>query len=285
MLQQLAIRCQHMCHGDSWMTKVGGSRGFQLLLRHPAKPDRAWLSGREIEIGTALNAVLKSVPQDSPPSVTEDTKQAALDCSKSAVDTLVQLDPNSPQFKQRYEIICAYLTPELGGGFAPVREVAYDTIKYLAQKLGKQFSDIIHPHRSRILGHILALPLRTLPVQKQMENMDAMTFLLSLEVPVVPENGDELLRILHEAIGLADADDSSLVGRLSQRQSILIANNVRICGIKLMTASLPVTDCYAKQVQTRQKYVNSIVVFAHQLMSGQSCQCLLQGAVLTAPTY
>ncbi|KZW01025.1 hypothetical protein EXIGLDRAFT_761305 [Exidia glandulosa HHB12029] len=116
---------------------------------------------------------------------------------------------------------------------------------------------IIHPYRQRILGHILVLPFRTLPVTKQMENMDAMTFLVSLQQPVVmPENGDELLRVLHDAIVLADADDSSLVGRLTQRQSVMFANNVRICGIKLMTASLPVMDCYAKQTQTRQKVVS-----------------------------
>ncbi|KZW00098.1 hypothetical protein EXIGLDRAFT_761961 [Exidia glandulosa HHB12029] len=37
---------------------------------------------------------------------------------------------------------------------------------------------IIHPYRQRILGHILVLPFRTLPVTKHMENMSAMTFLL-----------------------------------------------------------------------------------------------------------
>ncbi|KZV89321.1 hypothetical protein EXIGLDRAFT_695695 [Exidia glandulosa HHB12029] len=256
MLSQLAIRAQHLCHGDTWLFKLGGTRGFQLLLAHPDAQERSWLVGRELETSTALNTVLKSVQPDQPESVTTNTKEAALVCVKSAIDQLAQLDNTTPQFKQRFDMISVHLTAELACGFAPVREVAYDGIKYLAQKLGRQPHDIIHPHRQRILGHILVLPLRTLPVTKQMENMDAMTFLLSLEQPVMPENGDELLRVLHEAIGLADADDSSLVGRLTQRQSVMLANNVRICGIKLMTASLPVTDCYAKQTQTRQKVVS-----------------------------
>ncbi|EJD48939.1 hypothetical protein AURDEDRAFT_150681 [Auricularia subglabra TFB-10046 SS5] len=256
MLSQFAIRCQHMCHADTWLQKLGGAKGFQLLLKHPGSSDRSWLAGRELEAGTALNTVLKSVPSDAPESLVTDIKESAIVCLRSGIDAFTQLDPSTPQFRKGHDVMCAHLTPELGGGFAAVREVAYESIKYIAERTNRQPSDVIHPYRQRILGHILALPLRTLPVQKQMENMDAMTFLLNLDTPVVPENGDELLRVLHEAIGVADAEDSSLVARYPSRLGQMTANNVRICGIKLMTASLPVTDCYAKQTQTRQRVVS-----------------------------
>ncbi|KZV96459.1 hypothetical protein EXIGLDRAFT_765268 [Exidia glandulosa HHB12029] len=83
-----------------------------------------------------------------------------------------------------------------------VREVAFDGIKHLAQTLGRQPHHIVYPRRQRVLGYMLVLSRRTLPVTKHMKNMDAMMF-FSLEQPVMPENGDELLHVLHQAIGPA----------------------------------------------------------------------------------
>ncbi|KZW01026.1 hypothetical protein EXIGLDRAFT_113317 [Exidia glandulosa HHB12029] len=108
MLSQLAIRAQHLCHGDTWLFKLGGTRGFQLLLAHPDAQERSWLVGRELETSTALNTVLKSVQPDQPESVTTNTKEAALVCVKSAIDQLAQLENTEPQFKQRFDILSVH---------------------------------------------------------------------------------------------------------------------------------------------------------------------------------
>ncbi|KZW00097.1 hypothetical protein EXIGLDRAFT_830974 [Exidia glandulosa HHB12029] len=108
MLSQLAIRAQHLCHGDTWSFKLGGTRGFQLLLAHPDAQERSWVVGRELETSTALNTVLKSVQPDQPESVTTNTKEAALVCVKSAIDQLAQLENTEPQFKQRFDILSVH---------------------------------------------------------------------------------------------------------------------------------------------------------------------------------
>ncbi|KZV96465.1 hypothetical protein EXIGLDRAFT_816739 [Exidia glandulosa HHB12029] len=191
-----------------------GTRVFQALLAHPDAQERSWPAGRELETCIALNTVLKSVQPDQAESVTTHTREAALVCVKSAIDQLAQLDNTTPQFKQRFDMIIVHWTAELASGFAPVREVAYDGIKYLAQRLVRKPHAIILPHHQYVLGDILVLALRTLSVTTRVENLGVMTFLLSLEQAFMHENGNELLRVLHEAIGLADAAvDPQWIGR------------------------------------------------------------------------
>jgi transformation/transcription domain-associated protein len=90
---------------------------------------------------------------------------------------------------------------------------------------------------------------------KQIGMIEAIRFCVSLNPPLVELN-DELLRLLHETLALADADDAALLGRgVAVRQNTIEVVKLRVACIKLLTASMPLTDFFQRQPQTRQRYV------------------------------
>ena len=95
-------------------------------------------------------------------------------------------------------------------------------------------------------------PLRALPFPSQIGKIEATRYCVSLDPPLI-ELGDELLRLLHETLALADADEAALVGRVGSRQNSLEVTKLRVACIKLLTASLPLTDFFSRQHQTRQR--------------------------------
>ena len=82
--------------------------------------------------------------------------------------------------------------------------------------------------------------------------IEAVRYCITLQPPL-PELNDELLRLLHETLALADADDMALMGRNNARQVSMEIIKLRVACIKLLTASMPLTDFFAKQHQTRQR--------------------------------
>lgn len=106
----------------------------------------------------------------------------------------------------------------------------------------------------RIMWKILQdmKPLRALPFPVQIGQVEAVRYCVSLEPPL-PEPNDELMRLLHEALALADAEDSTLINRNNIRQSSIEADQLRVACIKLLTASMPLTDYFAKNPPTRQR--------------------------------
>ena len=110
------------------------------------------------------------------------------------------------------------------------------------------------PHRERMLTAIYTKPLRALPFPAQIGMVEGIRYCLSLDPPL-PEASEELLRLLHEALALADADDVSLMTRGNPRQNAIEITKLRVACIKLLTASMPLTDFFAKQQNTRQRWV------------------------------
>ena len=100
---------------------------------------------------------------------------------------------------------------------------------------------------------IYTKPLRALSFSTQIGHIDAVTYCLSLNPPL-PEANEELLRLLSEALALADADDAQLLGPRNLRQGSLEVVKLRVACIKLLTASMPLTDFFSRQHQTRQRY-------------------------------
>jgi transformation/transcription domain-associated protein len=60
---------------------------------------------------------------------------------------------------------------------------------------------------------------------------------------------DKLLRLLCETLALADAEDLN-IGRGHTGLEVI---KLRVACTKLLTASMPMTDFFAKQHQTRQR--------------------------------
>ena len=105
-----------------------------------------------------------------------------------------------------------------------------------------------------MLNGIYSKPLRALPYSVQIGMIEAVRYVVCLDPPVIEVN-DEFLRLLHEALGFADAEDNSLINRANPRQSALEVTKLRVSCIKLLTASMGITDFFARQTQTRQRYL------------------------------
>ena len=121
----------------------------------------------------------------------------------------------------------------------------------------KPIVDLLMPHRDRMLASIYTKPLRALPFPLQIGMIEGIRYCISLQPPL-PELNEELLRLLHETLALADADDMALMGRNNLRQSAMEITKLRVASIKLLTAAMPMTDFFSKQTQTRQRLVASL---------------------------
>lgn len=117
---------------------------------------------------------------------------------------------------------------------------------------GRTVTEILLPHRDRIMSPIFTKPLRALPFPIQIGMIEAVRYCVSLDPPLI-EMSEELVRMLHECLALADAEDQQLLPRVNQRQGGLDVIKLRVACIKLLTAAMPLTDFFARQPPTRQR--------------------------------
>ena len=151
--------------------------------------------------------------------------------------------------------VIGILIAELSAGSSIVRKSAEDSIGLVATLIGRKVSDMLRPMRERMLANVYTKPLRALPFNMQIGMIDAMRYVASLDSPL-PDINDELLRLLHEVLALANAENQTLVRRGNNaRQSSREITRLRIACIRLLSASLPLTDYFSKQPSTRQKWV------------------------------
>ena len=132
-----------------------------------------------------------------------------------------------------------------------VRQVAQTSISLLSGLCGISIPQLLAPQRDRILTNIYVKPLRALPFLIQIGQIEAVRYCLSLDPPL-PEMNEQLLRLLHEALALAEAEDSTLT-RSRTRKTTMEITQLRVSCIKLLTASMPLADYFSKQHPTRQK--------------------------------
>ncbi|KAG5221806.1 Transcription-associated protein [Salix suchowensis] len=156
------------------------------------------------------------------------------------------MDFEGPGAKDSYTTIIqlvSFFIPSLSSSNTVVRQASQMCIELLAKICGKSVADIMIPHRERMLNGIYSKP--------------------SVHSPTVFRSvNDEFLRLLHEALGFADAEDNALINRANPRQSALEVTKLRVACIKLLTASMGITDFFARQTQTRQS-VTEIKDVAH----------------------
>lgn len=201
-----------------------------------------WVKHREIELIRTLLHVLKDVPTDVPRELQEINELLEI--------VLRNTDPDEDKVKV-YNLVGLFF-PELQNSNPVVRESARACIGVIAELSGLKPGELLSPHHDRIVKGIFTKPLRALPFPVQIGMIEAVRYFISLEPPVIAL-GDELLRLLHETLALADADDSQLMTRASARQSAAEIVKLRIACIKLLTASMPMTDFFSKQPQTRTR--------------------------------
>ena len=214
-----------------------------------------WVYDREVDLVRMLLHVLKDIPHD----MSHD--------ADSVIDVLhrVLRVSNRDSFaseadqvrENKVSHVVGLFFAELSCPNPIVRQAAQGCIALLSELTNKPIVDLLMPHRDRMLASIYTKPLRALPFPLQIGMIEGIRYCISLQPPL-PELNEELLRLLHETLALADADDMALMGRNNLRQSAMEITKLRVASIKLLTAAMPMTDFFSKQTQTRQRLVASL---------------------------
>lgn len=255
VLDQLAHRFVVMCFEESWHRKIAGCSGI-IIMTSKTDLGISWIRKREPDFIRALFFVLKDMPND-PPANIDGVLGAISHIVRVCRPDKVTMREDGLDYQDDLSYLVKVLIVELSSTNATVRAAAQSTLELLGQLCAGSISELMLPHRDRLLSPIFTKPLRALPFSTQIGNIDAIRYCLDLQPPLLEVN-EELLRLLHEALALADADDAALLGRNNQRRNVLEVTRLRIVCIKLLTASLPLTDFFAKQHLTRQRLVFSI---------------------------
>ncbi|KAG9317678.1 hypothetical protein JVU11DRAFT_1890 [Chiua virens] len=249
MLHQITSRFSAICLDDSWVRKSAGCSGIRILTSIPEFGVK-WIQDREVDFVRTLLHILKDLPYDLPRDVGDvvDVLKRVLRVGNAEAEASADVPVAS---RTKLVHLIGIFFSELSSPNPVVRHAVQTCIELLVELTGKSAHDLLLPHRDRMLTAIYTKPLRALSFSIQIGMIDAVRFCISLEPPL-PELNDELLRLLHETLALADADDLN-IGRVNLRQGGLEVIKLRVACIKLLTASMPMTDFFAKQHQTRQR--------------------------------
>ncbi|KAI0053544.1 FAT-domain-containing protein [Auriscalpium vulgare] len=250
LLHQIASRFSALCLDEPWVRKKAGCRGIKLILDIPNFGVK-WINDREVDLVRTLLHVLKDMPHDLPRDV-EDILGILIRVLRLSNNDLPTSGDAALLARNKVSHLMGIFFAELSSPNAIVRRAADTCIELLSTLTGKPIVELLLPHRDRMLTGIYTKPLRALPFPLQIGMIEAMRYCLCLEPPL-PELNDELLRLLHEALALADADDLALLGRGNVRQGSLDITKLRVASIRLLTASMPITDFFSKQPATRQR--------------------------------
>ncbi|TFK56003.1 FAT-domain-containing protein [Heliocybe sulcata] len=253
--QHIAGRFSALCFEDSWARKSAGCAGIKIISRIPDAGVK-WITDREVDLVRNLLHVLKDLPSDLPRDVDEvlDVMTCVLRVSNSELMAPLGQTTEEALNARRSKIVhsAGIFFSELSSANAIVRRAVQMCIGLLAEISGKSVVELVLPHRDRLLSGIYAKPLRAVPLPIQIGMIEAIRYCIELDPPL-PELNEELLRLLHETLALADADDANLLGRGNARQGGVDIINLRVASIKLLTASMPMTDFFSKHTATRQR--------------------------------
>ncbi|KAL6299677.1 atypical/PIKK/TRRAP protein kinase [Sparassis latifolia] len=250
-LYHIASRFSSLCLEDSWVHRSAGCGGIRIMTHMPDLGMK-WIKDRELDLIRTLLHVLKDMPYDLPRDVDEVVDVLIRVLRVGGDDLRVLEGEEGAPGRNKLAALTSLFFGELSTSNAIVRRTAQQCIDLLAELSGRTPAELLLPHRDRMLTAIYTKPLRALPFPIQIGMIEAVRYCISLDPPL-PELNDELLRLLHETLALADADDMALLGRGNPRQGSLEIIKLRVACIKLLTASMPLTDFFSKQHQTRQR--------------------------------
>ncbi|KAF5390637.1 hypothetical protein D9757_002758 [Collybiopsis confluens] len=252
ILHQITNRFTALCLDESWTRKIAGCGGIKMMTE-TEEVGAKWVRDREIDLVRTLLHILKDLPADLPKDVDEiiGVLTDVLRIGSSEIDFQSETGPQG-QVQNKLVALVGVFFPELQSAIPVVRQAAQTCIKFLVQLSGRPAVELLLPHRDRMLISIFTKPLRALTFPIQIGLIEAVRYCVSLSPPLLELN-DELLRLLHETLALADADDAALLSRSNPRQGIIEITKLRVACIKLLTASMPMTDFFQKHPQTRQR--------------------------------
>ncbi|KAF9958937.1 hypothetical protein BGZ72_010618 [Mortierella alpina] len=259
-----ATRFSSSCYKHEWYCKSGGCFGISIMCSQ-LDMGAKWMLDHELEFVKALLYILKDMSPELATGNIEDATQTLSHVLK--VCNRPEDNADSTDRQAKFNNLMGLLISELPNSNTSVRETIQSSFQLLADLTGNDVTELLAPVRDRLLSPIFTKPLRALPFAMQIGHIDAITFCLSLRPPFLEFN-DELVRLLHEALALADAEDQALVPRTSQYKNASSLVNLRIVCIKLLSAAMACNDfCSPKQSATRQRIIS---VFFKSLYSKSS---------------
>lgn len=238
-----------LCYQETWIRKEIGCTGIMIIATIPEVGEK-WTSVRDVDLIRTLLHLLKDLPHDPPRNVSN-VLDILMHILRIAIRPTPPMEPSLPTPNKIPYLITLFFS-ELSSAHPVVRKAVHSCIVMISELTGKSIYDILRPHRDRALTALFTKPLRALPHPIVIGQIEAIRYCLCLNPPL-PDLSEELLRLLHEALALADMEDSQLVARNNVRQSTIEVTNLRVACIKLLTASMPLTDFFAKQSQTRTR--------------------------------
>ncbi|KAI7902282.1 uncharacterized protein BX663DRAFT_552217 [Cokeromyces recurvatus] len=233
------------CYKQEWFIKHGGCLGISIISSQMDMGTK-WMREHEIEFIRSLLFVLKDASPEMANANTAEATQTLAHVLK--VCNGIEGD-ESPEAQQLFQTLIGLLLAELSNSNKTVREIVQSSFQLLADLTGNEVTELLAPVRERLLAPIFAKPLRALPFAMQIGHIDAITYCLTLRPPFLEFN-DELIRLLHEALAIADAEDQALVSRSSQYKNASSLINLRIVCIKLLSAAMACSD-FTNQRQSR----------------------------------
>ncbi|CAO3644378.1 unnamed protein product [Mucor hiemalis] len=248
------------CYKQEWFNKRGGCLGISIISSQLDMGTK-WMREHELDFIRSLLFVLKD---SSPEMANINTAEATQTLSHVLKVCNRPEEDESEEAQQKFQNLIALLLSELSNSNSAVRETIQSSFQLLADLTGNEVTELLAPVRERLVAPIFAKPLRALPFAMQIGHIDAITYCLTLRPPFLEFN-DELIRLLHEALALADAEDQALVSRSSQYKNATSLMNLRIVCIKLLSAAMACSD-FSNQRQTHTR-ARIIQVFFKSLYS------------------
>ncbi|KAI8988247.1 hypothetical protein BDF20DRAFT_910766 [Mycotypha africana] len=239
------------CYKPEWFKKRGGCLGISIMSSQLDMGTK-WMREHELDFIRSLLFVLKDA---APEMANVNTEEATQTLSHVLKVCNGPEDGESPEAQQKFQNLITLLLSELSNSNSVVRETIQSSFQLLADLTGNEVTELLAPVRERLVAPIFAKPLRALPFAMQIGHIDAITYCLTLRPPFLEFN-DELTRLLHEALALADAEDQALVSRSSQYKNTTSLMNLRIVCIKLLSAALACSDFSSqRQIHTRARII------------------------------
>ncbi|KAI9139518.1 hypothetical protein BKA69DRAFT_1040037 [Paraphysoderma sedebokerense] len=253
------------CYKEEWYRKSGGCLGISILSSE-LDLGKSWMLEHELDFVKSLLYILKD---QSPELATGNVEDATRTLSHvlKVCNRPEDIGDESSDRHSKFNSLIGLLISELSNSNSVVRETIQSSFQLLADLTGSEVTELLMPVRERLLAPIFAKPLRALPFAMQIGHIDAITYCLSLRPPLLTFN-DELVRLLHEALALADAEDQALVSKAAQYKNASSLINLRIVCIKLLSAAMACSDFMSpKQSTTRGRIIS---VFFKSLYNNSS---------------
>ena len=261
VFHMFATRFCSSCYKPEWFVKLGGCRGIYLL---SSRLGSRWVIDHELEFIKAIIYTLKDMPSDLAATTIKEVEQTFTHILKMCNDTKDGEVSNERQVA-KFAGLMGLLTTELLNPNEVVRKNVQDALKSLAGYRSTTVTALLEPYKERLVTPIFSKPIRALPFAMQIGRIDAITFCLSLE-PQFLEFNDELVRLLTEAIALADAEDSSITSRGSQHRHAALLTNLRLVCVRLLSVAMSLNEFSDNQALTKTRF-KIVQVFLKSLYS------------------